>query len=320
MKKLILILTVFFSLTVAQGQTNVYHSFSDSAIWRVDTWQHNPFQFWYYAYHHFQYYLKNDTIINTNIYKSIYRSFDYVTDASAMPPMPPPGPYTQGYMGGLRDDPAANKVWFRFPNATNDSLLFDYNINVGDSLKGFLSQYPGAINNLVVLSTDSVLINGLYRKRWNFNHDINNNIQYIIEGIGSSSGLLEPFYTYAVDFTDRYIVCVNDDSNTIFVSTYNSTFGCNQIYEGLTKITFDNSFTCYPNPFSTQTTLKTNIFLKDATLTLYNSYGQTVKQIKNISGQSITLYRDNIQSGLYFIRLTQGNKTFATEKLIIIDN
>ena len=36
----------------------------------------------------------------------------------------------------------------------------------------------------------------------------------------------------------------------------------------------------YPNPFSTQTTLQTDQQLENATLTLYNSLGQTVKKIK----------------------------------------
>ena len=75
----------------------------------------------------------------------------------------------------------------------------------------------------------------------------------------------------------------------------------------------------YPNPFSKQTTLNTEIFFKDASLTVYNSFGQQVKQIKNISGQAITLFRDNLPGGLYFLRLTQNNKIFITKKLIITD-
>ncbi|GIV29810.1 MAG: hypothetical protein KatS3mg028_1342 [Bacteroidia bacterium] len=79
------------------------------------------------------------------------------------------------------------------------------------------------------------------------------------------------------------------------------------------------NITVYPNPFSTQTTLQTNKNLKDATLTVYNVYGQQVKQIKNISGQTITLFRDNLPSGLYFVRLTQDNKIITADKLVITD-
>ncbi len=76
----------------------------------------------------------------------------------------------------------------------------------------------------------------------------------------------------------------------------------------------------YPNPFSAQTTLRTNNILKHASLKVFNSLGQTVKQIKNISGQTYTLLRDNLPSGLYFLRLTEDNKTFASGKLLITDN
>ncbi len=82
----------------------------------------------------------------------------------------------------------------------------------------------------------------------------------------------------------------------------------------------ENKINVFPNPFSTLTTLHTDKILKDATLTVYNSYGQKVKQMKNIYGQTINLYRDNLSNGLYFIRLTQENKIFTTDKLVITNN
>jgi len=76
----------------------------------------------------------------------------------------------------------------------------------------------------------------------------------------------------------------------------------------------------FPNPFSFETIIQTNEKLNNATLTIYNSLGQMVKQIKSIREQTITLQRDNLTSGIYFIQLTQDNKTLATDKLIISDN
>ena len=61
------------------------------------------------------------------------------------------------------------------------------------------------------------------------------------------------------------------------------------------------------------------MILNNATLTVYNSFGQAVAQIKNISEQAITLHRDNLASGLYFIRLTEENKTISVDKLVITD-
>lgn len=75
----------------------------------------------------------------------------------------------------------------------------------------------------------------------------------------------------------------------------------------------------FPNPFNSSTTIKTIDHLKNATLTIYNSYGTALKQIKNNSGQTISLLRYNLPSGLYFIRLADENKIIAVEKLIITD-
>ena len=317
MKKLLLLFTIFFIITVAQGQTNVYHPFPDSAYWRVDYEDILTLQYPYHAYSYFNYSIAGDTMINGYVHKKINRSYVDYNLVNWTPPYNPPAPPTSGYIGALKDDSLANKTFFVFPNSNTDSLLYDYNLAVGDTIKGFITQYFYTdYNNIAVLSIDSVLISAQYRKRWNALY--NSDSIYIIEGIGSSVGLIEPFYTYAVDFRYRHLVCLNDSSGILFSSNYNSAMGCNLI-EGVNEINSENKVNCYPNPFSTQTTLQTNKFLNDAILIVYNSLGQQVKQINNISGHTIIFYRDNLPSGLYFMCLTQDNKIITTEKLVITD-
>ncbi|MBI2271937.1 MAG: T9SS type A sorting domain-containing protein [Bacteroidetes bacterium] len=93
----------------------------------------------------------------------------------------------------------------------------------------------------------------------------------------------------------------------------------NNTSTGIKEINELTAFLVYPNPFSSQTTLHTDNTLKNAILAVYNSLGEQVKQINNISGQTITLSRDNLPGGLYFIQLMQANKTIITDKLIITD-
>ena len=88
---------------------------------------------------------------------------------------------------------------------------------------------------------------------------------------------------------------------------------------GITEIGNSNEYLLFPNPFSEQTTLQSDRHLKNVTLTLYNYTGQIVKQLNSISGQTITLYRDKLPSGLYFVRVSEDNKIIATKKLIIQD-
>lgn len=100
-------------------------------------------------------------------------------------------------------------------------------------------------------------------------------------------------------------------------SVYNP--GCGLII-GIKENINHNSFSISPNPFSTETTLQIDKTFKDAILTVYNSFGQQVKQIKNIYGDEIILQRDNLPNGLYYIRLTKENKILSAGKIIIIDN
>lgn len=81
----------------------------------------------------------------------------------------------------------------------------------------------------------------------------------------------------------------------------------------------ESNVSVYPNPFSTETTFQTNHLFKKATLIVYNAFGQVVKQIKDISGPTTTLHRDNLPAGFYFMRILQDNKVIMADKLIITD-
>jgi hypothetical protein len=74
-----------------------------------------------------------------------------------------------------------------------------------------------------------------------------------------------------------------------------------------------------PNPFFREATLHTNQVLNNAILTLYNSTGQYITKIVNINQESITIPRGELQSGLYYWQLTEGNKIIAADKLLITD-
>lgn len=117
---------------------------------------------------------------------------------------------------------------------------------------------------------------------------------------------------------DSNVVC-----GSITLQPYTSKILINTNYicstTGIDENNTEKDVFIFPNPFSSTTTVQTDNVFKDATLIVYNLHGQQVKQIKNISGQTVTLHRDNLPMGLYFIHLTQDNKTITTGKLIITD-
>ncbi len=121
----------------------------------------------------------------------------------------------------------------------------------------------------------------------------------------------------------RFDVLATSSSFTIkdyaYQSTPNACIKSGQMALGMDRNTTENILSVIPNPFNSSATLQTISNLKNATLTICNSYGQTVMQVKNISGQTVPISRDRLPSGIYFIRLEEADKIIAIEKLIIID-
>ena len=134
----------------------------------------------------------------------------------------------------------------------------------------------------------------------------------MLDFAGSSNGS-NPLSNLISDGAFLYGMTPNGGSNnlgTVFKLGVNT---------GVTENNVKNGFTIYPNPFSVQTVLKTGYLLHNTTLTVFNCFGQTVKQIMNISGESIIFNRENLPSGLYFVRLGEENKIVAIDKLVIVD-
>jgi hypothetical protein len=126
------------------------------------------------------------------------------------------------------------------------------------------------------------------------------------------------FYGWA-----RIDILATSSSFTIKDYAYESTpYTCiqaGQIKIGMNENLNKNKLSISPNPFISSTTIQTIVPLHHANLTLYNSNGQIVNQINNISGQSISISRDELPGGLYYISLTDENKIRVVEKLIITD-
>jgi hypothetical protein len=117
-----------------------------------------------------------------------------------------------------------------------------------------------------------------------------------------------PFYIHVTAvYNSNHLESNYNDS----IECYGAALGLNDMEMGIIRI--------YPNPFSTQTTLQIDKEMQFATMTVYNAFGQQVKQINNITGQSVIIPRDNLSSGLYFLKLTKENKLLITEKIVIHD-
>jgi hypothetical protein len=88
---------------------------------------------------------------------------------------------------------------------------------------------------------------------------------------------------------------------------------------GINSLELQQSLKLSPNPFINQTTLRLDQSVRNASITISNSFGQVVRRIENINGHTIVLDRDNLKRGLYVMCLTENKKIIAQTKLFITD-
>jgi len=210
-------------------------------------------------------------------------------------------------------------------DATQGCNYWNYNYGYAGSIQDILVHF-GNIQNIGVGTsltqseiTTEIKKNRLFVIRWGWStggghfvvgHGISgNNIYYMNPWFGE--GLHIGTHSYMLNGTSG-----SSSVSHTWTHTNKITSNVLAVNEPGNKITISVS----PNPFFSEAKLQSHKILKDATLTVYNLTGQTVKEIKSISGQTVTLFRDNLPGGLYFVRLIDENKIIAVDKFVIADN
>lgn len=211
----------------------------------------------------------------------------------------------------------SNRIFLYNTTMNLFTVLYDFNKNAGETWTMTLDTCDLLIT---VDSTGIDTINGvplktLYISSENFAFD-----GKIIQGIGHLRGpnpdinyhchniLVDgTFYTGLRCYEDS-IIGFHDFG--IAPSCYYST----SINEAALNA---DQISVHPNPFSSQTTIEATAAFDNASLTIFNTFGQQMKQLNNLSGSSIIFHRDNLPSGIYFFRLARPDGTFATGKLVI---
>ena len=205
MKKIVLIIFILISFIGLKAQSWVYHPFpTDSAKWREksgdvlcnccndsETSITGDTLISGFTYHKLKYAAAYHSMPNTAYVSGGYwgcwggpNSLYYLFHNSS-----------SSYSGAYREDVVGKKVYFVLPGQTTDTLLYDFGLSAGDTLpQSYISDTTTCLN--VVSSIDSVLVGSVYHKRFNISNllDMPSDSNYVslIEGVGSTTGLLYP--------------------------------------------------------------------------------------------------------------------------------
>jgi hypothetical protein len=188
------------------------------------------------------------------------------------------------------------------PDSIAEELLYDFNMQVGDIVYGYIA------SNDIVQSIDSVLIGGSYRKRWLINPYYN---IYLIEGVGSTYGLLAKSPGSGTDALE-YNICFQENGQTLFPST---TTSCELITSTNSIEDISEQVNIFPNPSRGLF----NVNMSNSTI------GEI--QITDLLGNVIlrqTLNRQasaeikELKSGTYILTITDSENKKINRKIIIL--
>jgi hypothetical protein len=297
---------MFLLLTLpAISQTSVYHPFPDSnVVWNVES--SSPCsvgvsdRFW------MSYIIQGDTIIGANNYHKIFLAWMIEHWTCFGLNFSSPGYYN----GAIRQDTVARSVYFVDRFDSTERILYDFNLNVGDTIRGYLMS-NGCPTDSIIREVDSVFINGNYRKRWRV--DLFYGPNYIIEGIGFTGG---PFIPVCSWFEGgAVLVCCTQDNVVLFQdSLYTSTPDLCELLDAVKEDVTASNVSLIPNPMHSVAVLNTNIH--SGKLLIYDCYGKKVRE-SEIESENILLEREDLKDGIYFFQLTAPNSFYTSGKFII---
>lgn len=206
------------------------------------------------------------------------------------------------YDGAFRDDIINRKVYFLPKSDSVEKLLYDFNLQIGDTLRTYNTK--GKISQIRVFSLDSILIGLNYRKRWILIGD--NTDAEIIEGIGSSYG----FSSMLMPIIEGHphLTCFSEKNKSLY-PIFDAEEGC-PLISSVKTINKSLDFEIYPNPsFGAFTLISKENVLK---IEIYSINGQKIDPIALDSKIEMTDY----PKGVYYIKVSSND--FTRTKAIVI--
>jgi hypothetical protein len=283
-KNLMKFLLLFTSITITfASKTQTFMPIPDSAvIWQNGFYQQVPMgPTWQYVLYDVVNYCADgeDTLIGAESYTQVHQCPEDL------------------YQGAFRN--SNGKVFFVPKDSLNEYLLFDFTVEVGDTVPELYCKMAGGMdvvfNDFVVNEVDSVLIAGTYRKRIN---------QMWIEGIGNKQGFLwEPWINVSQYAVDQ--MCVSITSQQVYPVDGPAPCDLTASMENWHLPDLE----VYPNPSQGKFVIRTDF--SPSSLDLFDLTGRsyTVNYTENTG--EIVLDLSNFMAGSYLLRIHRFGQTFS---------
>lgn len=279
------VLLCFILLGVSDINAQSAGNIDTLSQWRVDSQMSNSYGV---VYDHFKYFIDGDTVIGANEYYKVYKSgYSYEWEFSGY--ISDYNYYERSFRGVLRE---SDNKWYTSDIYNNDVLLYDFTVNIGDTICSGL---------ITISDIDTIMVGGESKRRFHlFMIGVGGLADKIIEDVGATTGLFEPLvggefsstmYCYAVDFTPLWINPNNYPDCDLSV----------RIDESIKNV----NIICYPNPFTASSkieyTLDKNSKIQ---ISIYNAIGKVVYEVAETyvrpGRHEVSWSLGHLPAGLYY--------------------
>jgi hypothetical protein len=321
MKNLFIVLYFLLLFTPARSQSSVYHHFPDSGFIWIEEFTRAPDGQCccsssvctnYFSYQH---YLSGDSITGGYRYQHLYET-GFVIRTNSGNVTCTTNNYSPCYQyfnhfdcALIREDSAARQVFILMPGDTMEELFYDFNMNVGDSVRGKIGSGMNYVSAI-----DSVQVGTDFHKRYWVTVFGGNQLGYdsayatITEGLGGSQGVMMPLMP--VDSSFGNMICAYNQNVPVWPA---SQPGC-LLPTGNRPDVIAAGLAVFPNPANDRLDVYTGSGA--GYLALFDMQGRIVLQT-NVSQSRTTLTLPDLPHGLYTIRYYNAAGHNVTRKIVI---
>jgi len=310
MKKITFILLLFISIQLSAQNTDY---FANDPQWRINyTFGGSGYCLSTYNY---VYYVGGYDTINEHVYANLFQSGNEEYWWFGPPPVYNcSGTYEFNNPAGLfRQE---NKKIYRW-NGNADEMLYDFDLDVGDTLPDSPLLYE---DDIYVTAIDSILIGEDYRKVFSLSTSMYNQAFDMIEGVGFIHGFLSGYPDY---FYPETLVCYALQS-VVYYENPNSYGGECDMFVGIPDNDTQTPQTkIFPNPSDGNITVRiqldeaTEVLIKVFDITGSVLYKDSWRFYPGINEKNLNI--SDLPAGMYFITVIGENGKILSKKKVVVE-
>lgn len=305
----IFLMITFAAFNSTSAQLNPSTINDSTGAWRINYIFDNGTAGNYFSHDHYRYTFNGDTLINGQSWQKLFKgghsweedffggtTYNHIN-------------YSDVYSGAIRE---YSGRWYYFGSSDikpeGEYLLYDFNLNTGDYLP---ETFNSAAGNLFVSAIDTILINNIERRRFFIQGNSGPGVTYIIEGIGSSVGLIEPLQQFEPIW---YLVCYAENGEPVWNEGGNE---CDLTVDTQNlSVEAENGIIISPNPFKNNALLRFPEIRQTGELLIIDMMGRPLLNYTLTIGQSELEIQPDLNAGIYFLRINTADRTLSTEFIV----